>query len=99
MCSCFREQLLFPLQLTGVLGSLDVEATVEGGGLMGQAGAIRLGISIALQSFVSADEREKMRLGKGAPQIPGHYRDHFLGMELGMVIPESLLLIWCGIRD
>lgn len=37
-----------PLVLTDTLKSLDIKATVLGGGLSGQAGALRLGISRAL---------------------------------------------------
>ncbi len=37
-----------PLELTGMLGKLDVICTARGGGLSGQAGAIRLGIARAL---------------------------------------------------
>ncbi len=37
-----------PLILTDTLKSLDIKATVLGGGLSGQAGALRLGISRAL---------------------------------------------------
>ncbi len=37
-----------PLELTGTLGKYDVLVNVIGGGLMGQAGAIRHGISRAL---------------------------------------------------
>ena len=37
-----------PLNLLGVLDKFDVEATVTGGGVTGQAGAIRHGISRAL---------------------------------------------------
>uniref|UniRef100_A0A1B6D3Y2 Small ribosomal subunit protein uS9m n=1 Tax=Clastoptera arizonana TaxID=38151 RepID=A0A1B6D3Y2_9HEMI len=57
-----REQLMFPLLFTGKTESVDVEATVTGGGTSGQAGAIRFGISWALRSFVSQDMIEKMRL-------------------------------------
>ncbi len=42
-----------PLQLTNTLGKFDIVARVDGGGLSGQAGALRLGISRAL---VKADE-------------------------------------------
>ncbi len=42
-----------PLQLTNTLGKFDIVARVAGGGLSGQAGALRLGISRAL---VKADE-------------------------------------------
>ncbi|MGO0121792.1 30S ribosomal protein S9 [Desulfothermobacter acidiphilus] len=37
-----------PLELAGVTGKFDVKATVSGGGVTGQAGAIRLGIARAL---------------------------------------------------
>ncbi len=37
-----------PLNTTGVLGKVDVVATVTGGGVTGQAGAIRHGIARAL---------------------------------------------------
>lgn len=53
-----------PLQFVGRLGEVDVEATVSGGGGTGQSGAIRLALSRALASFVDADRREKMRIGK-----------------------------------
>ena len=42
-----------PLELTDTLGKYDVVATVKGGGVTGQAGAVRHGISRAL---VVADE-------------------------------------------
>ena len=37
-----------PLNTTGTLGKVDIEATVTGGGVTGQAGAIRHGIARAL---------------------------------------------------
>ncbi|HOF60787.1 MAG TPA: 30S ribosomal protein S9 [Candidatus Latescibacteria bacterium] len=37
-----------PLKLTDTLGSLDISANCKGGGLSGQAGALRLGIARAL---------------------------------------------------
>lgn len=37
-----------PLETTGTAGRFDVRASVNGGGLSGQAGAIRLGIARAL---------------------------------------------------
>ena len=62
-CCCFREQVLFPLQFVGKLGEMDVEVSVEGGGLSGQAGAIRYALAKALSSFVDATTMERMRLG------------------------------------
>ena len=49
-----------PLQLTETLGKYDIHATVLGGGLTGQAGAVRLGISRALLK-VSDEFRKKLK--------------------------------------
>ena len=40
-----------PMQIAGVEGEFDVFATVKGGGLTGQAGAVKHGISKALQLY------------------------------------------------
>ena len=40
-----------PLELTETLGRFDVNVTVAGGGITGQAGAIRLGIARALVEY------------------------------------------------
>ena len=48
-----------PLEVTGNVGKFDIVATVTGGGLSGQAGAIRHGLSRAL---VLADEANKPAL-------------------------------------
>lgn len=37
-----------PLNTTGVIGKVDIEATVTGGGVSGQAGALRHGVARAL---------------------------------------------------
>ena len=52
-----------PLHFTGKLGVVDIEAKVESGSLSGQAGALRLALSVALQSMVDRQTVEKMRLG------------------------------------
>ena len=46
-----RMQIRRPLVLTETTEKFDVLATVEGGGVSGQAGAVRLGISRALIEF------------------------------------------------
>ena len=51
-----------PLELTESLDKFDIIATVHGGGLTGQAGAVRLGISRALLKF-SEDHRQALRQG------------------------------------
>ena len=49
-----------PLEITDSMGSYDVAATVTGGGLSGQAGALRLGISRALTK-VNEDMRAPLK--------------------------------------
>lgn len=46
-----RELVLAPFAATGTCGKFDVMATVEGGGLTGQAGAIRHGLARALNHY------------------------------------------------
>ena len=48
-----------PLNATNTLGKVDIVATVEGGGVSGQAGALRHGISRAL---LLADENNRAAL-------------------------------------
>jgi len=69
-----------PLEFTGMAGKFDIRAKVEGGGLSGQAGALRLGISRALvkldgdlrpklkkEGFLMRDPRETERKKYGQP--------------------------------
>lgn len=70
-----------PLALTNMLTSFDVFATVKGGGILGQAGALRHGITRALiklnpdlkpalkkAGFVTRDPREVERKKYGRPK-------------------------------
>lgn len=50
-----------PLHVTGVIGKIDINARVNGGGLSGQAGALRHGIARAL---VEMDSELKPKLKK-----------------------------------
>jgi small subunit ribosomal protein S9 len=69
-----RMTVLAPLRLVGKEKNLDVVARIEGGGVSGQAGALRLGIARALiemepelrsqlkaEGYLSRDAREKER--------------------------------------
>jgi small subunit ribosomal protein S9 len=69
-----------PFSVTETVGQYDVKATVKGGGLTGQAGAMVLGISRALvqvnedmkknlrdAGFLTRDPREKERKKYGQP--------------------------------
>ena len=43
-----------PLELSQLAGKFDVSAQVEGGGITGQAGAVRLGVTRALMEYDAA---------------------------------------------
>lgn len=57
----WKTQVRKPLQITGTTNSYNIMVTVRGGGLTGQAGAIRHGIARAL---LNADPELKGRLRK-----------------------------------
>ena len=49
-----------PLRITSTDDSYDIDATIDGGGSTGQAGALRLGISRALVD-IDGDHRESLK--------------------------------------
>ncbi len=55
-----RVMVFQPLELTGTLGQFDIMVTVQGGGIKGQAGAIRHGITRALLT-VKDEFRESLK--------------------------------------
>jgi small subunit ribosomal protein S9 len=57
-----RTQIKTPLVLTETVDRFDVLATVAGGGINGQAGAVRLGIARALVIY-NAELRKKLKKG------------------------------------
>jgi small subunit ribosomal protein S9 len=57
-----RTQIKTPLVLTENVEKFDVLATVAGGGINGQAGAIRLGIARALVAY-NAELRKRLKKG------------------------------------
>lgn len=57
-----------PLEAVDMLGKFDIYATVTGGGISGQAGAVRLGIARALVAY---DEES---LAEGAEPAPDSFR-------------------------
>ena len=56
-----RTQMLEPLKLTNTLGSFDIKARVQGGGLSGQVEAVRHGITKAL---IASDPDLRLALKK-----------------------------------
>lgn len=76
-----------PFEVTETLGKFDLTASVIGGGLSGQAGAVRLGIARALMAysedfrpvlrrggFVTRDPREKERRKYGLAKARKRYQ-------------------------
>ncbi len=76
-----------PFLITNTLGNFDIKATVLGGGLSGQAGALRLGIARALLAtdatfrqrlreygLLTRDPREKERKKYGQPGARKRYQ-------------------------
>ena len=57
-----RTQIKTPLVLTQTVEQFDVVATVAGGGINGQAGAVRLGIARALVAY-NAELRKALKKG------------------------------------
>jgi small subunit ribosomal protein S9 len=75
------QEILTPFKVTNTLGSFDVLVNVNGGGINGQAGAIKLGISRALikenselramlkpEGLLTRDSREVERKKYGRPK-------------------------------
>ncbi|KPJ50873.1 MAG: 30S ribosomal protein S9 [candidate division Zixibacteria bacterium DG_27] len=46
-----------PLEATGMMGKVDIRCRAHGGGMSGQAGALRLGIARALARFEESSRR------------------------------------------
>ncbi len=55
-----RTLVRYPLTLTDNVGKFDIRIKVDGGGIVGQAGAIRLGITKALIEF-NAELRARLK--------------------------------------
>ena len=55
-----RTVIRSPLTITDCIGRFDLRITVDGGGISGQAGAIRLGITKALLAF-NSELRPKLK--------------------------------------
>jgi len=95
-----------PIELIGATGKHDISAKVDGGGLTGQAGAVRLGIARALikmdadlrgklkkEGFLTRDPRETERkntASKAQGNVSSSRRDNLL---LGA---EALVIYICG---
>ena len=56
-----RQMVMEPLRLIDAQQAYDVDATIEGGGVAGQAGALRLGIA---RSLVEVDDAHRSALKK-----------------------------------
>jgi small subunit ribosomal protein S9 len=59
---CLEKMVKGPLEAAGLIGQLDVTAKVTGGGVSGQAGAVRHGIARALVAY-RPELRDVLRRG------------------------------------
>mmetsp|Transcript_43507 Transcript_43507/g.59420 ORF Transcript_43507/g.59420 Transcript_43507/m.59420 type:complete len:108 (+) Transcript_43507:305-628(+) len=57
------QEITLPFSLTKTAGQFDVWCTVKGGGLSGQAGAIRHGISRAVEKWNPYEFRSSLKRG------------------------------------
>ena len=57
-----------PFAIAGVAGSYDVIARIHGGGITGQAGALRLGVARCLNSVDEEASRPALKKARKAPQ-------------------------------
>ena len=65
-----RGYIMKPLEITGKQADFDVVTLIDGGGIIGQAGALRHGIARALEKaagMLTRDSREKERKKPGRP--------------------------------
>ena len=82
-----RGYVMQPIVLVGMTGALDVTASIKGGGVAGQAGALRHGIARALiqmdeslravlksNGMLTRDAREKERKKPGQPGARKRYQ-------------------------
>jgi len=46
-----REAFIYPLQLVGWLGTVDIKAQVSGSGIMAQAASLRWGVATAISAL------------------------------------------------
>ena len=79
-----------PLKATGTVGKFDIKAAINGGGLDGQAGAMRHGIARALASPAPASASSSPNVnradpagGPSAPKPPAAFG------APGLVVPPS----------
>ena len=56
-----QQEISEPLETAGVVGSYDVIALIDGGGITGQAGALRLGIARALNAADAEASRPALK--------------------------------------
>lgn len=57
-----KQQVMEALEVSGLKDKVDVKATVRGGGITGQAGAVRLGLARAILEF---NEENKLLFKEG----------------------------------
>ncbi len=77
-----------PLNTTGTIGKVDVVCTVEGGGVTGQAGAIRHGVSRALLE-VNPEYRAQLKAAGFLTRDPRMKERKKYGLKAARRAPQS----------
>ena len=77
-----------PLTLTGTLDKFDIECRVAGGGVTGQAGAIRHGIARALLQYNSEELRPALKKAGFLPRDPRMKQRKKYGLKAARRAPQ-----------
>ena len=77
-----------PLTLTGTLEKFDIECRVAGGGVTGQAGAIRHGIARALLQFNSEELRPTLKKAGFLTRDPRMKERKKYGLKAARLAPQ-----------
>jgi small subunit ribosomal protein S9 len=67
---CERQSVSEPLRTVGAEGKYDVIARIDGGGISGQAGALRLGVARALNEIDADANRPALKKAKFLTRDP-----------------------------
>ena len=76
-----------PLNTTGTIGKVDIVCTVEGGGVTGQAGAIRHGVSRALLE-VNPEYRAELKAAGFLTRDPRMKERKKYGLKAARIAPQ-----------
>ena len=82
-----RNAALAPLQVAEVAGQYDIEASIEGGGISGQAGALRLGIARGLVE-IDPEHRDDLKRAGHLRRDPRKKESKKYGLKKARKAPQ-----------